>query len=255
MSETPIGPLTPEEHACADAETDPDRALWNIVDKEYYKKQPRDAQSCVTDGANVNCLRPMDPYGDDVSKLETPLLVTVYRQNPELVKRLLEMGANLSANTNAYGGRTVLHIAALHNSAEIAGMLIQAGVSMEQKDTLHGWTALHLAVSECRRRHLTVRMLLANGANVNAMDDSGRTPLRLAMEIGGRYASQCKEILIANGADLVGKVVKGSYPEGESAWDERSGKPWMEILQKKERYHSGRRDLAFAMRQWEQQGA
>jgi ankyrin repeat protein len=236
-------------------ETDLDRALWNIVDKKNYKKQRRDAKRCITDGANVNCLRPMDPYGDDVSKLETPLLVTVYRQNPKLAHRLLWMGANLSANTNAYGGRTVLHMAALHNSAEIAGMLIQAGASVEQKDTLHGWTALHLAVSECHRHHLTVRILLANGANVNAMDDSGRTPLRLAMEIGGRYASQCKEILIANGADLVGKVVNGSYPEGEFAWDERAGENWLETLQKKERHHSGRRDIAFAMGQWEQQGA
>jgi hypothetical protein len=102
-------------------ETDLDRALWNIVDKEYHKKQARDAPSCVTDGANVNCLRPMDLYGDDVCKLETPLLVAVYRQNPELVKRLLEMGANLSANTNAYGGRTVLHIAALHNNGNSRG--------------------------------------------------------------------------------------------------------------------------------------
>jgi ankyrin repeat protein len=235
---------------------DLDGALWDIVDrKSYVKHQPKDAQLCIEAGANVNCERPMGyPCDEDPSKRETPLLIAITRYMPKMVKRLLALGADPSALTGASDGRTVLHVTAVYDLAEIAGMLIKAGVSIEKKDTF-GWTALHLAVFECHRHHLTVRMLLANGANVNAMDDTGRTPLQIVLEYGGCFSNELKEILIENGADLSDKVVDGSYPEGEFAWKEKSWENWMKTMLKKERHHSGRRSRAFAMRQQEEPGA
>jgi hypothetical protein len=186
--------------------TDLDHDLWKCIDRPPYKNQSRDAQRCIEDGANVNCQRPMDIYGDDLSKLETPLLVAICRCAPKLVKRLIELGADSSAEIDAFGERTLLHIAALHDRAETVGILIKAGVSMEKKDTIFGWTALHLAVFKCHRHHLTVRMLLMNGANVNAMDNSGRKPLDIALEYEGRFSPQLKEIL-SGGEELSDKTV------------------------------------------------
>ena len=190
-----------------DMETDLDRALWNVVDKRPYKKQPRDAERCIAAGANVNCQRPMGyPCEEDPSKRETPLLVAIVHCMPKLVNRLLKLGADPSAETGSFGERTVLHIAALHGRAEMVGMLIKAGVSMEKKDTIFGLTALHLAVCRCHRHHLTVRMLIAGGANVNAMDDTGRTPWQISMENPQRFSPELKEILVENGADKPDKT-------------------------------------------------
>jgi hypothetical protein len=179
-------------------ETDIDRALWNVVDKRSYKKQHGDAQRCVDSGANVNCQRPVDPYGNDLSNCETPLTRAVALGTPKLVKRLLELGADPSATTGT--ARTVLHIAALNNRPQVVRMLLNAGVSTENKDTIYGWTALHIAVFQCNRDHATVRMLLAYGANVNAVDDTGHTPLDIMKEYEQRYSPELKEILLASAA-------------------------------------------------------
>jgi ankyrin repeat protein len=224
-------------------ETDLDRTLWNVVDRRPYKKQPRDTWRCIVAGGNVNCQRPMgDACNEDPSKRETPLLLAIYRGMPKLVNILLKLGADPSAATGAFGDRTVLHIAAIHNRAEIAGMLIKAGVSMEKKDTIFGWTALHLAVYRCHRHHLMVRVLIAEGANVNAMDDTGRTPLQIALEYGGRFSHELKEILIENGAELSDKKVDGDFPDGKFPstflsmgifQEEIVGKNWIKTLLKK----------------------
>ena len=244
-------------------ETDLDRALWTIVDKNPYKKQPRDVQQCIKAGANINCQRPIDLHGADgvdVNKRETPLLAAIARYKPKLVKRLLELGADLSAATGAYGERTVLHIAALHDRAEIAGILVDAGMSMEYPDTVYGWTALHLAVYQARRRHETVRMLLAKGANVNATDDMGRTPLHIALEYGGRFRQQLLEILLAGGADLSAKTFDGKYPDAsyplcKQDYLHNTDTRWIKTLLDKERLRRCEGGLAFAMGQHERLGA
>jgi ankyrin repeat protein len=230
-----------------DMETDLDRALWKVVDTRSCKRQLKDAERCIAAGANVNCQRPMGyPCEEDPSKRETPLLVAIAHCMPKLVNRLLELGADPNLETGALGERTVLHIAVLHNHPEIVGMLIKAGVSMEKKDTIFGWTALHLAVYSCHRHHLSVRMLIADGANVNAMDDTGRTPWQIHLEHGGRFSQELKAILVENGADQPDKTVDRNFTDGTFAWKKRVEIDWIKTLLRKERYHSNRRADALA---------
>jgi len=229
-------------------ETDLDRALWKVVDTRSYKKQHKDAERCIAAGANVNCERPMGHLSEEESpKRETPLIIAIAHGMPKLVNRLLELGADPNLETGAFGDRTLLHIAVLHNRAEIVGMLIKAGVALEKKDTIFGWTALHLAVYRCHRHHLSVRMLIADGANVNAMDDTGRTPWQIHLEHGGRFSQELKAILVENGADQPDKTVDRNFPNWEFEWKWKDGTNWMKTLLHKERYPRGRRALASAV--------
>jgi hypothetical protein len=239
-----------------DAEmTDADRALWNVVQCSPYRNQPQDAQRHISAGANVNCQR-LGEFNPASGWRETPLLIATSRGSPELVKRLLKNGADTRLLT-IFGKRTILHIAAMWNRSESAGMLIEAGASLEQKDTIDGRTALHEAVFRAHRRHKTVRVLLAKGASVNATDDAGRTPLHIALEGGQRFQHQLVEILLASGADLSAKAVDGKSPYdlvSEPNW-ELSIRPRYGLMLEMERLRRGLKALAFAMGQQERLGA
>ena len=67
--------------------------------------------------------------------------------------------------------------ASCEGGEEIIEALLEHNADTEQKDQ-NGCTALIIAVKENRKR--CVHVLLANGADVNAIDDHGNTPLHLA---------------------------------------------------------------------------
>jgi hypothetical protein len=87
-------------------------------------------------------------------------------------------------------------------------------------------------------------MLIADGANVNAMDDTGRTPWQILLEYGGRFSQELKAILVENGADQPDKTVDRNFPNWEFEWKWKDGTNWMKTLLHKERYPRGRRALA-----------
>ncbi|KAJ1475501.1 ankyrin repeat-containing domain protein [Baffinella frigidus] len=239
-----------------DAEmTAADRALWRVVDPSSHKNQPGDAQRCIAAGANVNCQRPRGWPDDDGSGYrETPLSIATAWHTPKLVKMLLEHGADTGFITT-FGERTILHIAALHDRAENAGMLIEAGASVEQKETVEGWTALHLAVYKSHRHHKTVRLLLAKGANVNATDDAGRTPLYIALEGAlPRFQHDLIRILLASGADLSAKTFDGRSPHDFAKEQRRPYRQDLCFLEQLLETERVRRAVAFAMGQQERLG-
>ena len=65
---------------------------------------------------------------------------------------------------------------------EAARVAVDAGVDVNAADAA-GNTALHSAAS--RRLDTVVEFLAASGANLNAENDEGRTPLTLAAGRGG----------------------------------------------------------------------
>jgi truncated hemoglobin YjbI len=95
---------------------------------------------------------------------------------PGVVRALVAAGANVNAN----GGVkrcTALHMAARRGSVEIAQALLDCGADIEAQDSL-GETPLRRAVN-CEKLDVAA-LLLARGANRHSMGSKGLTPLLVA---------------------------------------------------------------------------
>jgi ankyrin repeat protein len=100
----------------------------------------------------------------------TPLSKAVGKGHAEVAKLLAER-----VDSNEGGGAPLLQAAEIGDTG-IANLLPDDGADIDGSDE-PGMTALHLAA--CCGRFEMVKLLLANGANVNARNMGGRTPLRL----------------------------------------------------------------------------
>jgi ankyrin repeat protein len=123
----------------------------------------------------------------------TPLMLAAHHGYTDLVNQLLEKGAEVNGENEA--GETALIYAARAGYTAIVQMLIQKGAKLEAKikkvnlgiirpdaqyhiQTNVGQTAL---IAAAKFGHTeTVKVLLSNGANINAKTDSGETALMLA---------------------------------------------------------------------------
>ena len=131
--------------------------------------------------------------GSDVNARDngnsTPLLQVVSHDwggpgNPALVEALLEAGADVNARGGRYG-TTALHWAVTRGDAddpsaqEVFGMLIESGADPNALNDA-GETPLHLASRS--NNELLLTSLIEAGADVNTRDSSGLTPLHLAAD-------------------------------------------------------------------------
>ncbi len=109
----------------------------------------------------------------------TQLFYAVYKGHLEIVKLLLEKGANVNAK-DKYGDTPLLR-ATKQRHLEIVKLLLDKGADVNEKDK-YGDTPLLSAVEI---DHLEiVKLLLEKGANVNAKNMNGYTPLMRATENG-----------------------------------------------------------------------
>jgi ankyrin repeat protein len=102
-------------------------------------------------------------------------------------------------------GRTALHLAVgAANGAPVLEMLMHVcGVELEAR-TSSGSTCLHVA---CFRTNAdAIRLFILAGANLRAIDNSGRTPLHIFSE------KNCTILLLAAGADVHARDQCGKTP-------------------------------------------
>lgn len=170
----------------------------------------------INSGTNVNAR-----FSGDGS---TALMEAVTYNNTEIVKMLIQAGADVNAKTDDIGvpfdpddeygappGRITVLMNAVHssekNALEVVQLLLQAGADVNAKDE-QGGTALMLAVGNLD----VVRALLQAGADVNAKRLDGITTLMSA----GRYSQGFKinpkvfEVLLNAGADAKVKDYHGN---------------------------------------------
>ncbi len=144
----------------------------------------------IENGANVNCVSPR--VG------ETPLYHAAVSDNVEAVRLLLAKGANpntaLKNLTRVIGGSTLdmgiskqtpLMWAAPTGSPELIRAFIDAGANVNAQD-IQGMSPLMLAVASENQDPAVVRLLLQSGADVNARSVRGETALDWARKFGSR---------------------------------------------------------------------
>ncbi|MEG4804154.1 ankyrin repeat domain-containing protein [Microcoleus sp. ARI1-B5] len=181
------------------------------------------AQTLIAKGADINAWTGSQYFN------RTPLF---FARSPEMAKLLIAKGADVNAKNK--NGMTPLHTA---RSKAIAQILLSAGAKInikEENARNGGTTLLHNAVKIGFKE--LVQQLIKDGANVaildsekrtplhyattkevaallmldiNAMDQSGNTPLHLAVDRGSQDIA---ELLIANGARVNVRNENGQTP-------------------------------------------
>jgi ankyrin repeat protein len=135
----------------------------------------------------------------------------------KIARLMLEHGADPNQSCSR-SGQTPLH--SQIERPEVVALLLDHGAKIVPEE-FHQWTPLHEAADLGRKdyesqipgRLKSAELLLAHGANVNAVDKQGRTPLDLAYEHGDK---EMADILIKHG----GKARKyDSLEAGEEARD------------------------------------
>jgi len=101
----------------------------------------------------------------------------VASQQPEMVKLLLDRGADLGLQSRSDRGAQPIHLAAESGQGDILRQLLEQGAALESRDYFKR-TPLHRAI-EAGQFEIS-QQLIAAGANPNARDRIGTTPLMLS---------------------------------------------------------------------------
>ena len=135
----------------------------------------------------------------------TPLHVAVVKRNVALVTLLLDHNANV--NSADYKCLSPLHIAIHKGANAMVQLLLKYKADVNHQDA-DGDTSLLLAVH--KRQETMIPMLLEAGADVNAQDQDGDTSLHLI--ILKTFSVQTMYLLIDHGANVEAMNNKGKTP-------------------------------------------
>jgi len=143
----------------------------------------------------------------------TPLWLAAKKGHEEVVKLLLECGANINAQDKY--GRSLLHFVVEEGQKKVVQLLLEYRPNVNTQDK-NGKTALHFAVE--RRQKEFVHLLLECGANVDAQDKDGKTALHFAVEricsvTVGHVLKHCPDVNNKSNRSALNVAVQGNGRE------------------------------------------
>ncbi|KAF7265130.1 hypothetical protein GWI33_021433 [Rhynchophorus ferrugineus] len=149
-------------------------------------------------------IKEADPFLNLLTKEkhQTALHLAAENEHADCISILLDHGACVNVYDNK--GQTPLHLAALVHDPHGVKLLLKIGEADPTSLDNEQRTPLHFAVSKSNRpiNYDIVKMFLTYGAEVNAKDQNGCTPLHLAIL---NEATDCVDVLILSGADITAK--------------------------------------------------
>ncbi len=112
----------------------------------------------------------------------TPIIVAIEAGNNEILKLLIENGADLKTEHPVFGKLT-LHTACYYQNEEAVEILLKADPSLVNvKSGTDGWTPLEDATLKSNTK--IIKLLLSYGANPLIKDNNGGTAMDMATEFG-----------------------------------------------------------------------
>lgn len=111
---------------------------------------------------------------------DVSLILAINTGDNSQAAALLRAGASANAYEAAWPNRTALMLAAWFDRLKVVEMLLARGADVNATDQL-GETPLMWAIQDPLRDMRPIEMLLSHGANVNAADKRGRTVLMFAV--------------------------------------------------------------------------